>query len=256
MVRRPAFPRALPRALAFALAAAFTGLLATGPAMTASAQTPSVTTDGTLLSVSADASASRVPDIATLSTGVVTQSADANSALRANAEQMNKVMTAVKAAGIAERDIQTSGISIQPQYRYAENQPPAITGYQASNTVNLKVRDIGKLGKVLDALVASGANQVNGAGPRRHVRENPGPARAPHHQHQRWRRLPAAASDADDEDGDGRSDGQPGVAGRDLALGHGQRGVRTRQVSLPSHAAPTTPAARRVSSFSTSSFEA
>jgi uncharacterized protein YggE len=162
MVRRPAFPRALPRALAFALAAAFTGLLATGPAMTASAQTPSVTTDGTLLSVSADASASRVPDIATLSTGVVTQSADANSALRANAEQMNKVMTAVKAAGIAERDIQTSGISIQPQYRYAENQPPTITGYQASNTVNLKVRDIGKLGKVLDALVASGANQVNG----------------------------------------------------------------------------------------------
>jgi uncharacterized protein YggE len=162
MVRRPAFPRALPRAFAFALAAAFTGLLAMGPAMTASAQTPSVTTDGTLLSVSADASASRVPDIATLSTGVVTQAADANSALRANAEQMNKVMAAVKAAGIAERDIQTSGISIQPQYRYAENQPPAITGYQASNTVNLKVRDIGKLGKVLDALVASGANQVNG----------------------------------------------------------------------------------------------
>src|SRR3546814_9929088 len=58
----------------------------------------------------------------------------------------------------------TSGISVHPQYRYAENQAPAITGYQASNTVNLKVRDIADLGKVLDALVASGANQVNGPG--------------------------------------------------------------------------------------------
>jgi uncharacterized protein YggE len=71
-------------------------------------------------------------------------------------------MAAIRAAGIAERDIQTSGVNLNPQYKYVENQAPAITGYQASNTVNLKVRDIAKLGKVLDALVASGANQVNG----------------------------------------------------------------------------------------------
>lgn len=131
----------------------------------ASAQTsaPSIaSTDGTLLSVSARAEASRVPDVASLSTGVVTQAADANAALKANSAQMAKVVATIKAAGIAERDIQTSGISIHPQYRYAENQPPTITGYQASNTVNIKVRDIGKLGEVLDALVASGANQVNG----------------------------------------------------------------------------------------------
>ncbi|MDQ2701534.1 MAG: SIMPL domain-containing protein [Pseudomonadota bacterium] len=120
--------------------------------------------DGTLLSVSAQAEASRAPDVATLSAGVVTQAADANAAMRDNAAQMDKVMAAIRAAGIAERDIQTSGISVHPQYRYAENQPPAITGYQASNTVNLKVRDIANLGKVLDALVASGANQVNGPG--------------------------------------------------------------------------------------------
>ncbi len=131
--------------------------------MNASAQVAApVASDGTLLSVSAEAKATRVPDVATMSTGVVTQAADANGALRANAEEMNKVMSAVKAAGIAERDVQTSGISIYPQYRYEENKPPIITGYQASNTVNLKVRDIAKLGKVLDALVASGANQVNG----------------------------------------------------------------------------------------------
>ncbi|MES2859380.1 MAG: SIMPL domain-containing protein [Pseudomonadota bacterium] len=118
--------------------------------------------DGTLLSVSASADAKRVPDVATISTGVVTQTADANAAMRANATQMDKVMAAIRAAGIGERDIQTSGISLNPNYKYAENQPPTIIGYQASNTVNVKVRDLSKLGKVLDTFVAQGANQVNG----------------------------------------------------------------------------------------------
>lgn len=135
-------------------------------AMTASAQTASpalaAPADGTLLSVSARAEASRVPDVATLSTGVVTQAADANAALRANAEQMSRVMDAIEAAGIAERDIQTSGINVHPQYRRGDGRAPTITGYEASNTVNIKVREIDKLGDVLDALVASGANQVNG----------------------------------------------------------------------------------------------
>ncbi|MDI1252081.1 SIMPL domain-containing protein [Thermomonas sp.] len=118
--------------------------------------------DGTLLSVSASADAKRVPDVANISTGVVTQALDANAAMRANAVQMDKVMAAIRAAGIAERDIQTSGINLNPQYKYVENAPPTITGYQASNTVNVKVRDLSKLGKVLDTLVAQGANQVNG----------------------------------------------------------------------------------------------
>ena len=157
--RSPSSSRFLrPLVLAAALA------LGTLPAMTASAQSvPAyVPTDGTLLNVSAQAEAKRVPDIATLSTGVVTQAADANAAMRANAEQMNKVVAAIKAAGIADRDIQTSGVNLNPQYHYTENQPPRITGYQASNTVNITVRDIGKLGKILDALVAVGANQING----------------------------------------------------------------------------------------------
>jgi uncharacterized protein YggE len=140
--------------------------LALGPTMTAHAQsTPALQVagaDGTLLSVSAEASAKRVPDVATVSTGVVTQAADANAAMRANAAQMDKVMAAIRAAGIAERDVQTSGINLNPQYRYAENQPPTITGYQASNTVNVKVRDLSRLGRVLDAFVAQGANQING----------------------------------------------------------------------------------------------
>ncbi|HZX78777.1 SIMPL domain-containing protein [Lysobacter sp.] len=146
------------RPLVLAAALAFGAL----PAVTSAQTTPYVATDGTLLSVSAQAEARRAPDIATLSTGVVTQAADANAAMRANAEQMAKVVAAIKAAGIAERDVQTSGVNLNPQYRYAENQPPTITGYQAINNVNIVVRDIAKLGKIMDALVATGANQING----------------------------------------------------------------------------------------------
>lgn len=155
-------PRTALRPLLLATALALGTTMTIACAQNATAPGYAIPADGTLLSVAAQAEARRVPDVATISAGVVTQAADANAAMRANAEQMAKVMAAIKAAGIAERDIQTAGISVHPQYRYAENQPPAITGYQASNTVNLKVRDIGDLGEVLDALVASGANQVNG----------------------------------------------------------------------------------------------
>ena len=142
-------------------------VIALGIPMTACAQPQTSTgyampADGTLLSVSASADAKRVPDVATISTGVVTQAADANAAMRANAAQMDKVMAAIRAAGIAERDIQTSGINLNPNYKYVENAPPTIVGYQASNTVNVKVRDLSKLGKVLDTFVAQGANQING----------------------------------------------------------------------------------------------
>ncbi|WAT15786.1 SIMPL domain-containing protein [Xanthomonas fragariae] len=139
--------------------------IAAGTATNAYAQTDSshtIPNDGTLLNVSAEAEAKRIPDIATLSAGIVTQAADGNAAMRQNAEQMSKVMAAVKAAGIADKDVQTSGINLNPQYTYKENEAPKINGYQASNTVNLKVRDIARLGKVLDALVAQGANDING----------------------------------------------------------------------------------------------
>ena len=147
------------RPLALAALMATTGLAAQ-PAAAQTAAT--VSADGTLLSISTRAEASRAPDIASISAGVVTQAVDGNAAMRQNAEQMARVMTAIKAAGIAEKDIQTSGINLNPQYHYADNVPPVITGYQASNTVSLKVRDIAKLGNVLDALAAQGANQING----------------------------------------------------------------------------------------------
>ncbi|WP_028928094.1 SIMPL domain-containing protein [Pseudoxanthomonas suwonensis] len=142
--------------------AALLALALSAPAAAQSTGAPTLPPDATLLSVSAQAEASRAPDIATVSAGVVTQAADGNTAMRQNAEQMNRVLAAIRAAGVADRDVQTSGINLHPQYRYEENQPPRITGYQASNTVNVKLRDVAKMGKVLDALVASGANQING----------------------------------------------------------------------------------------------
>lgn len=136
-------------------------LLAAVPALAQLSQ-PAVAVNGTLLNISASAEATRIPDVARISAGVVTQATDSNGALRANAQQMDKVMAAIKKSGIAERDVQTSGVSLNPQYKYEDNKAPQIVGYQASNTVNIKVRDISKLGAVLDGLADQGANQING----------------------------------------------------------------------------------------------
>lgn len=136
-------------------------LLAAVPAFAQMTQ-PTVGVNGTLLNVSSNAEATRIPDVARISAGVVTQAVDSNSALRANAQQMDKVMAAIKKSGIAERDVQTSGVNLNPQYKYEDNKAPQIIGYQASNMVNIKVRDISKLGHVLDALAENGANQING----------------------------------------------------------------------------------------------
>ncbi len=150
------------RPLCLALGLALAGIAGAAGAQSVHTQAPIVASDSTLVSISASAEASQVPDIATVSAGVVTQAVDGNSAMRQNAERMAKVLAAIKAAGIAERDVQTSGINLSPQYRYVENEAPTITGYQASNTVSLKVRDVANLGKVLDALAAQGSNQIHG----------------------------------------------------------------------------------------------
>jgi len=140
--------------------------LALGTAtMTAHAQNTAgyaVPADGTLLNISAQAEASRVPDVATISAGVVTEANEGDAAMKLNATRMTQVMAAIRKAGIPEKDIQSSGVSLSPRYQYKDNEAPRINGYQASNTVNLKVRDISKLGDVLDALAAQGANQING----------------------------------------------------------------------------------------------
>ena len=118
--------------------------------------------DTTLVSVSASAEVKRAPDVAILSTGVVTQASDASTAISLNSKKMVSVVGAMTAAGIKAKDVQTSGVSLNPDYAYVTNRPPRIKGYYASNTVNVTVRDIAALGTILDALVRVGANQVNG----------------------------------------------------------------------------------------------
>ena len=117
---------------------------------------------GTRLDLSATGSVSRVPDLAIISAGVVTRSTTASGAIADNATRMERVRAALRRAGIADRDIQTSSINLNPDYRYQDNQPPVLTGYQASNNVSVKFRDIRNSGAILDALVAQGANQING----------------------------------------------------------------------------------------------
>jgi uncharacterized protein YggE len=79
-----------------------------------------------------------------------------------NRTRMNAVVAAVRGQGVEERDIQTSGLNLNPQYVHREGAAPRITGYQASNQVTLNVRDLARLGPVVDAVVRSGANQING----------------------------------------------------------------------------------------------
>lgn len=86
----------------------------------------------------------------------------ASEALAANAARMTVVMATLKKAAVAEKDIQTSNLSVNPQYRYVENQAPVLVGYQVSKQVTVVVRDLKKLGAAVDATVNAGANQVNG----------------------------------------------------------------------------------------------
>jgi uncharacterized protein len=118
--------------------------------------------EGTTLTVSAEARTSERPDIATVNAGVVAEAPTAEAALAENARRMNAVIAAIKRAGVAERDIQTSQLSVQPQTVYAENVPPRVTGYQATNMVSVRVRNLANVGKTVDALVAQGGNQLNG----------------------------------------------------------------------------------------------
>lgn len=117
---------------------------------------------GTRLDINATGTVTRVPDVAIISAGVQTLQPTASGSIEENAARMERVRAALKRAGIADRDIQTSSISLNPEYRYVENQPPVLTGYRASNSVNVKFRDLKRTGAILDALVAEGANQING----------------------------------------------------------------------------------------------
>ena len=119
------------------------------------------------ISVSGQGKAGTPPDMATIRTGVVTQSATAREALTANNRAMEKVMSVLKQRNIAGKDIQTSGFSVYPEYarQTSPQRGPRnneITGYRVTNNVSVKVRNLPRLGEILDGLVQAGSNQLSG----------------------------------------------------------------------------------------------
>ena len=104
-----------------------------------------------------------VPDIATLSLGVTTLGETAVAAMAANTEALNAVMARLKAAGIADRDMQTTNLSINPNWTgYDNGARQRIDGYTASNQLTVRIRELEGLGQVLDAAIQDGANTLNG----------------------------------------------------------------------------------------------
>lgn len=148
--------RTLPLAALMALAAAPPAL-----AQTAATAQP-IPADGAVLDIVAEGNSTRVPDLALIQAGVVTTAATAGEAMQQNAVRIAAVLAALRKAGITERDLQTSAVNLAPQYRYQENKPPVITGYQASNQLSVRFRDVARSGAILDALVAQGANNISG----------------------------------------------------------------------------------------------
>jgi uncharacterized protein YggE len=111
---------------------------------------------------------SAAPDMATVTIGVLREAKTAREALLANNQAMADVLKTLKAADIAEKDIQTSGFSVQPKYVYpkrsntGEQEPPRIVGYTVSNNVAVAVRKLESLGPVLDNVIGAGSNQIHG----------------------------------------------------------------------------------------------
>lgn len=153
------------------LAATTLALALPGVAMAHDAPTGTDIAQGnTLLSISAEGRVARAPDLAVFTAGVTSQGKTAAEALAANSADMNKVIAALKKAGIADKDIQTSNLNLNPIYAPQQVRTdgtvypvqPQIIGYQVNNQVTVRQRDLRGFGKVLDTLVAAGANQING----------------------------------------------------------------------------------------------
>ena len=135
-----------------ALFVLFVAALALGPAQAAEK----------LVTVTGEATVAVAPDTAMIRLGVGTQEKTAREASEANARQMTAVLAAIKDTGVADRDIQTSRLSLQPQYDPNKSGTARLTGFQASNQVTVRIRDIDKLPTVLDRAITAGANEMSG----------------------------------------------------------------------------------------------
>ncbi len=128
---------------------------------TAQAQSPAERP--AIISVTGEAHISVPPDLAQIDAGVSSEAKTAREASDANNTAMSKVLLALKAAGIDEKDYQTSRLTLQPQNSVPKpGAPPTITGYHASNRVIIRLRDVTKVANVIDTLVSSGANDIGG----------------------------------------------------------------------------------------------
>ena len=117
------------------------------------------------VSVVGEGSVSAAPDLAMVTSGVVSRAPTAAAALKANAAAMTKVMAALKDAGVEDRDIATSGLSVQPQYDYGDGsgsgpRTPKLVGYEVRNVVTVRSRALDKIGDLIDSLVTAGSNQI------------------------------------------------------------------------------------------------
>ncbi|MCE2891023.1 MAG: SIMPL domain-containing protein [Hyphomonadaceae bacterium] len=132
------------------------------PAMGAPCCVAAAPVTPTTLNFTVSADQKKAPDMATMGAGVVTTAKTAKAAMEDNARKMSAAFVALKAAGIADKDMQTSGVQLSPQYDYTNGTRPRIVGYQAANRVTLKLRKIDQIGAVMDALVAQGINEIDG----------------------------------------------------------------------------------------------
>ncbi len=118
------------------------------------------------ITVSGEATLAVEPSLAEARAGVITQGKSAREASEANGRAMAAVIGSLKEAGIEAKDIQTSRITLQPlftrQQQESRSEPPRITGYQVSNTVSVRIRDVNKVGDIFDRLLAAGANSIYG----------------------------------------------------------------------------------------------
>ncbi|GLK56002.1 uncharacterized protein YggE [Methylopila capsulata] len=112
------------------------------------------------VSVTGEGVVAATPDRAVVTSGVVTRAPTAGAALSANATAMTKVFAALKAAKIEDRDVATSALGLQPQYDYGDGRAPKLVAYEARNAVTIRVRELDRLGALLDQLVQAGSNQL------------------------------------------------------------------------------------------------
>lgn len=131
--------------------------------------TPAVADEGKvnrMISVSGHGEVLAVPDLATVSLGVMTSAETAQEALAANTKAMNDLLAVLQQQGVAGRDIATSNFNVQPRYDYGQGgtQPAKVVGYDVSNTVTVVARKVEALGDLLDRAVGAGSNQIHGIG--------------------------------------------------------------------------------------------